>query len=124
MYQTEVSVYAARGLLIESIEPTWLYGTSSEHSVFYQYNFNKARNVFAGMVQTESPYFQPLPEAPAPFEKAVGAISGDILYNYTNKNDLKPLRQSWAIIMRESADISIIGAGLYLWFSGNSQACG
>lgn len=45
------SVYVTRGLLIESVEPTWLYGTSSEHSVFYQYNFHNARNIFAGMIQ-------------------------------------------------------------------------
>jgi len=49
------SVYFARGLLVESVEPTWLYGTSSEHAVFYQYNFHRARNIFAGMIQTESP---------------------------------------------------------------------
>ena len=41
----QVSVYSARGFLIESKGPTWLYGTASEHSVYYQYNFYKARNV-------------------------------------------------------------------------------
>ncbi|ERS99606.1 hypothetical protein HMPREF1624_02966 [Sporothrix schenckii ATCC 58251] len=33
----QVSVYAARGMLIESQGPSWLYGTGSEHSVMYQY---------------------------------------------------------------------------------------
>ncbi|KAL2020075.1 hypothetical protein VTK56DRAFT_8879 [Thermocarpiscus australiensis] len=44
------SVYAARGFLIESTHATWLYGTASEHAVYYQYNFHKARNVFAAMI--------------------------------------------------------------------------
>ncbi|KAL3429201.1 hypothetical protein BDV09DRAFT_200825 [Aspergillus tetrazonus] len=36
---TQVSIYVARGFLIEGTDATWLYGTSSEHSVYYQYNF-------------------------------------------------------------------------------------
>ncbi|GFF51516.1 hypothetical protein IFM51744_07607 [Aspergillus udagawae] len=55
----QLSVYSARGMLIESQKATWLYGTASEHSVFYQYNFNGAQNIFrtatisclAGLVQ-------------------------------------------------------------------------
>lgn len=27
-----------------------LYATASEHSVFYQYNFHSAANIFAGML--------------------------------------------------------------------------
>ncbi|KAH6983653.1 pectate lyase superfamily protein-domain-containing protein [Ilyonectria sp. MPI-CAGE-AT-0026] len=119
----ETSVYAARGLLIESVEPTWLYGTSVEHAVFYQYNFNKARNVFAGMIQTETPYYQPKPKAPAPFKKAVGAISGDPSYNQTDTKNLKGLEEPWALVIRQSAGVAIAGAGLYSWFSCNSQSC-
>jgi hypothetical protein len=54
-----------------------LYGTASEHAVFYQFNFNKAANVFAGLLQTESPYYQPTPPPPAPFKAAVGLFPGD-----------------------------------------------
>ena len=77
----QTSVYVARGLLVESTQPTWLYGTSSEHAVYYQYNFNRARNVFAGMIQTESPYYQPTPKPPSPFTDAVGVMSGDPTYD-------------------------------------------
>ncbi|KAL2176487.1 pectin lyase fold/virulence factor [Thermothelomyces heterothallicus CBS 202.75] len=70
----QMSVYVARGLLVESTDATWLYGTSSEHAVMYQYNFWKARNVFAGMIQTESPYYQPTPKPPAPFADTVVAL--------------------------------------------------
>jgi hypothetical protein len=41
----QVSVYVARGMLIESQGPSWFYGTGSEHSTLYQYQLNKANNV-------------------------------------------------------------------------------
>lgn len=122
--QVETSVYAAHGLLIESVKPTWLYGTSVEHAVFYQSNFNNARNVFAGMIQTETPYYKPKPKAPAPFKKAVGAISGDPSYNQTDSKSIKGLKEPWALVIRQSAGVAIAGAALYSWFSSNSQSCG
>lgn len=117
------SVYVARGFLIESTDPTWLYGTASEHAVFYQYNFHKARNVFAGMIQTESPYFQPTPRPPAPFETAVGVFSGDPDYSCLQSNQLNGCDSSWGVIIRGSADIFVAGAGLYSWFSTYTQDC-
>ena len=69
--QTQIDIYVARGqyschfstllcsvanpatypgILIESREPTWLYGTASEHCVLYQYELFEAENVFMGMV--------------------------------------------------------------------------
>lgn len=119
-HQIQTSIYAARGLLVESTEPTWLYGTSSEHSVFYQYNFNGARNVFAAMIQSESPYFQPKPQAPSPFNDAVGALPGDPDYNQTAGVP----HESWALVMRKSADVLIAGAGLYSWSSSFDEDCG
>lgn len=32
----QISIFAGRGILIESQGPTWLYGTAAEHSVLYQ----------------------------------------------------------------------------------------
>ncbi|KAM0543161.1 hypothetical protein ACHAPJ_012459 [Fusarium lateritium] len=118
-----VSVYAARGLLIESQEPTWLYGTSSEHVSLYQYNFNKARKVFAGMIQSESPYYQGGINAPSPFQGALEVLPGDPIINSTNVEDLQGPVNPWALIMRQSADVLIAGAGLYSFFSFNSQEC-
>ncbi|KAK3896529.1 pectin lyase fold/virulence factor, partial [Staphylotrichum tortipilum] len=71
-----------------------LYGTSSEHAVYYQYNFHKARNVFASMIQTESPYFQPTPPPPAPFTDAVGVLPGDPDYTYTPGDEFSGCDQS------------------------------
>lgn len=39
------------GILIESREgPVWLYGTSSEHAILYQYNIFGAKNIVMAMV--------------------------------------------------------------------------
>ncbi|EER45681.1 LysM domain-containing protein [Histoplasma capsulatum H143] len=118
----QTSIYTARGLLVESTEATWLYGTSSEHALYYQYNFYKAQNVFAGMIQTESPYYQPTPNPPAPFESAVGIFNGDPAYQNCHcgspGNDA-----AWALRIIESSEIYIAGAGLYSWFSTYTQEC-
>lgn len=42
---SQISVYGARGMLIESQGPSWFYGTGSEHSVLYQYQLSNAQNV-------------------------------------------------------------------------------
>ncbi|KAJ4157125.1 hypothetical protein NW754_008767 [Fusarium falciforme] len=115
----QTSIYAARGLLVESTEPIWFYGASSEHSAFYQYNFNGARNIFAAMIQSESPYFQPKLQAPSPFNDAVGALPSDPDYNKT----AGVAQESWALVMRKSADVLIAGAGLYSWSSSFDEDC-
>ncbi|KAK3938612.1 pectate lyase superfamily protein-domain-containing protein [Diplogelasinospora grovesii] len=43
---------SARGLLIESKGPTWLWGTSSENSAVYQYGLSRAENLVAGQLCT------------------------------------------------------------------------
>ena len=43
--KSQVSVYGARGMLIESQSPSWFYGTGSEHAVLYQYQLYNAKNV-------------------------------------------------------------------------------
>jgi hypothetical protein len=35
--------------------------------VIYQYAFNNALDILAGLKETETPYFQPTPNPPAPF---------------------------------------------------------
>lgn len=114
---TQVSVYNARGMLIESQNPVWLYGTASEHSVLYQYQFYHAKNVLAGMIQTESPYYQPVPSLPAPFADAVGAFKGDP--SCIEGGDR--CGSAWALRIVESSDVIISGAGLYSWFDAYVQ---
>ena len=61
---SQINVYNSRGFLCESQGPVWLYGTAMEHSVYYQYNFYGAANVMMGMIQTETPYYQPSTKTP------------------------------------------------------------
>lgn len=115
--------YVARGLLVESVWPTWLYATSSKHAVYYQYNFHKTENIFASIIQTESPYYQPKSSPPVPFDHAVGKLAGDAEHSCKAGDEFSGRDESWAVIMRECANIFAAGAVLYPLFSTYSQDC-
>ncbi|KAL4756197.1 pectin lyase-like protein [Aspergillus foveolatus] len=118
--QDQIDVYVARGVLIESQGPTWLYGTASEHCVFYQYQLSGASNVLLGMVQTESPYYQPVPKAPQPFTP--GIFPNDPTFDSCPRGSTT-CAISWAVRMLDSQTVYLLGAGLYSWFSDYSQDC-
>ncbi|KAK6594091.1 glucan -beta-glucosidase [Botrytis cinerea] len=64
----QLDIYAGRGLYIESTAgQIWLWGTGVEHFTLYQYQFANTKNIFAGFLQTETPYYQPQPLSPTPF---------------------------------------------------------
>lgn len=119
---SQCSVYAGRGLLVESVNPVWLYGTASEHAVMYQYQFVKAKHVYASMIQSETPYYQANPTPPAPVKDSIGVFNGDPDYTCSGTNTLG-CDASWALIVVESNSITIHGAGLYSWFSTYTQEC-
>ncbi|KAI0191651.1 glycoside hydrolase family 55 protein [Astrocystis sublimbata] len=119
----QCNIFVARGFLIESTEATWLYGTASEHAVFYQYNFDKAANIFAGLLQTESAYFQPTPAPPAPFAAVVGQFAGDPDYSCSAGTEFNGCDESWAVMVRGSQNIIVASARIYSWFSSYGQAC-
>lgn len=79
------------------------------------------------MIQTESPYYQPMPCPPEPFEGALGKFSGDPKYHCKEvaaaDQDFSGCDESWGIIMRKSANVFIAAAGIYSWFSTYSQDC-
>jgi len=111
-------------MLIQSKAPVWLYGTASEHSVFYQYNFQNAEHIFATMLQTETPYYQPIPKPPAPFAKNTMVYETDPEYGCSNpKDDFSGCDASWALMMYGCQNIHVVGAGLYSWFSAYGQEC-
>lgn len=127
---TQISLYSARGLLVESKVATWLYGTASEHNIFYQYNFINASNIFTTMIQTESPYFQPKPRPPEPFGESKNfKFPGDPDYTFCNGSvgvagqPDSGCDASWAVIMSGCENIHIAGAGTYSWFNDYTQDC-
>lgn len=119
---TRIDIYTGRGILIESINPTWLYATGFEHAVMYQYMVHGANNLFMGLIQTESPYFQSFPPAPEPFDKSVGLFKGDPSFSKCN-----PSRENscmaWGLMIEESSNVLVYGAGLYSWFQKYNQHC-
>ncbi|KAL5042121.1 hypothetical protein BDW71DRAFT_217250 [Aspergillus fruticulosus] len=117
--QDQIDIYSARGILIES-KQAWLYGTSSEHNALYQYQLSGAENILMAMIQTESPYYQPVPLAPDPF--IPGAFPNDPLFDDCKSNALK-CAVSWAVRIVDSSSVWILGSGLYSFFSDYSQTC-
>lgn len=98
----------------------WLWGGAVEHATLYQYNFNKASNIFAGHIQTESPYYQPTPTAVDVFP--LGVYPSDPDFADCSPTDNRCLF-AWALMIENSTDVLIYGAGLYSWFQSYGQGC-
>ncbi|CAN9447070.1 unnamed protein product [Alternaria alternata] len=123
---TQITIYAGRGLLIESLQGTlWLYGTAVEHHVLYEYQFVDTRNVFMGQIQTETAYYQPNPDALIPFP-TVPALS-DPVFTATpsnGTNSTSPNTASgWGLRILRSNNILGYGVGLYSFFDNYSTDC-
>lgn len=112
--KSQITVFSGRGILSESAGPVWMIGTASEHHTLYQYNLIKARDHYMGLIQTETPYYQPTPMPPAPFS---------IEAKYNDPTFPPGQSSSWAVNIQNSANILIFGAGLYSFFSNYTQAC-
>jgi glucan 1,3-beta-glucosidase len=112
---SQIDIYNGRGVLLESQGPVWMYGTASEHSVLYQYQLQNASNIYMGLIQTESPYYQSNPAAPAPFNLKSGDPSFDGQANGDNK--------AWGLRIVDSSDVLVYGAGIYSFFENYGQDC-
>ncbi|WYZ42188.1 hypothetical protein EsH8_V_001083 [Colletotrichum jinshuiense] len=119
--QIQINVYSARGILIESQGPTWLWGTAAEHSVLYQYQLSGAKQVVMGLIQTEGPYFQSSPKAPAPFENGL-VFKDDPTFADCPANS-QTCAMAWSLRMIDSTNVYVISGGLYTWFQDYSQDC-
>jgi len=113
-YQSQVNIYNARGLLCESQGPVWMYGTAMEHNLYYQYNFNGAKNVFMGAIQTETPYFQP--SSNTPFQPSDPT---DPKFCTDNSH----CKMAYGLVINNSSTIYMYSGGLYSFFDVWSQSC-
>lgn len=67
-YLTNINRSINIGIVIEStVGNFWLVGTAVEHNHLYNYQLVSTKNIFASMLQTETPYYQPTPNAVKPF---------------------------------------------------------
>ncbi|EEH21782.2 hypothetical protein PABG_03998 [Paracoccidioides brasiliensis Pb03] len=115
----QISLYAARGTLIESEGPSWFYGTGSEHTVMYQYQVYGAKDIYLGHIQTETPYYQPVPIAPLPFSSAK-EFPGDPSFE---KCKTTGCSTAWGLRIINSEGITLHSSGLYSFFQEYYQDC-
>jgi hypothetical protein len=119
---SQINIFNGRGVLVESASgPVWMYGTSSEHSVLYNYQIANAANVYMALIQTETPYFQSNPNAITPFTVNSAFSDPDFSKSCGSDTDLCP--KSWGLRVVNSNDIYVYGAGLYSFFDNYSQDC-
>ena len=114
----QINIYTGRGVLLESKGPMWLYGTASEHHQLYEYQVSDAKNIFMGLIQTETPYFQSNPNALVPFSPQARFDDPDFSTCVTDK-----CRKAWGLRVLDSSDVWVYGAGLYSFFEDYQQQC-
>ncbi|KAL6702716.1 hypothetical protein ACN47E_000998 [Coniothyrium glycines] len=118
---TQINIYAGRGLHIESQRGAlWLYGTAVEHHVKYEYQFVDTRNIFMGHIQTETAYYQPNPDATIPFPSNP-ALSDPVFTPSTNSS--VNAASGWGLRIVRSNNILAYGVGLYSFFDNYSTSC-
>ncbi|KAI0266843.1 exo-beta-1,3-glucanase [Gloeopeniophorella convolvens] len=110
---TQITVYSGRGIYSESKGPVWLIGTAGEHHVLYQYSFVNAADHYIGLGQTETPYFQPNPSPPAPFQS--NPTYNDPVFNGEGA--------AWAFSVKNSDGIILFGGGFYNFFQNYATGC-
>ncbi|KAL2361748.1 hypothetical protein RJZ56_005363 [Blastomyces dermatitidis] len=115
----QISIYAARGTLIESEGPSWFYGTGSEHTVLYQYQVYGAKDIYLGHIQTETPYYQPVPIAPLPFYSAK-KFPGDPSFEECRTTGCST---AWGLRIINSEGVTLHSSGLYSFFQEYYQDC-
>ncbi|KZT11300.1 glycoside hydrolase family 55 protein [Laetiporus sulphureus 93-53] len=112
--QSQLTLFSGRGILSESSGPVWMIGTAAEHHVLYQYNLAGASNHYMGLIQTETPYFQPSPSSPSPYTSNSSLSDPDFSSGQT---------AAWALYVQNSTDILVFGAGHYSFFQDYSEDC-
>ncbi|RDW90033.1 exo-beta-1,3-glucanase Exg0 [Aspergillus mulundensis] len=114
----QINIYNGRGILIESQGPVWMYGTAAEHNQLYNYQVSNAKNIFMGLIQTETPYFQANPNSLVPFTPQDSWNDPDFSYCTTDA-----CRKSWGLRVTNSSEVYVYGAGLYSFFENYDQEC-
>ncbi|KAE8385789.1 hypothetical protein ETB97_001033 [Aspergillus alliaceus] len=114
----QINIYNGRGVYVESQGPVWLYGTASEHNQLYNYQVTNAKNVFMGLIQTETPYYQANPNALTPFTPQTKWNDPDFSYCKTDG-----CRKAWGLRVMNTSDLYVYGAGLYSFFENYGQTC-
>jgi glucan 1,3-beta-glucosidase len=95
-----------------------MYGTAAEHNQLYNYQVTNAENVFMGLIQTETPYYQANPNSLVPFTPQESWNDPDFASCTTDA-----CRKAWGLRVTNSSNIYVYGAGLYSFFENYEQTC-
>jgi glucan 1,3-beta-glucosidase len=117
-------ISTGRGALIEATKGTWLVGTAFEHNTLYQYNLYGAENVYIGMQQCETPYWQGAGSsvlAPEPW--SVNTWIADPDYANCASGDAN-CRMAWFSLVQGGSDLHIYGSGFWSFFNNNGNCLG
>ncbi|KAL4787440.1 pectate lyase superfamily protein-domain-containing protein [Aspergillus varians] len=114
----QINIYNGRGILVESKGPVWMYGTAAEHNQLYNYQISNAENIFMGLIQTETPYYQANPNALVPFTPQTKWNDPDFATCTTDA-----CKKAWGLRVTNSTNVYVYGAGLYSFFENYGQTC-
>lgn len=117
------NIATGRGALVEATKATWLTGTAFEHNTLYNYNLHNAQNVYAGMQQSETAYWQgvgAIQLAPAPWTAL--ARYGDPDFSWCAGND-QSCRMGLAQNIDGGRNLYLYGAAFWTFFHGETTAC-
>lgn len=117
------NIGTGRGMLIEATSATWLIGTGFEHHTLYQYNFERARNVFSALQQSESPYWQGPGNLYAPAPWADHRIPSDPDFSHCAPDDAT-CRMALFERISGSSDLFLYGGCNWVFFNDNGDCNG
>ncbi|KAH7317231.1 pectate lyase superfamily protein-domain-containing protein [Rhexocercosporidium sp. MPI-PUGE-AT-0058] len=119
---TQITIYTGRGLYCAStVGAIWMVGTSVEHHDLYQYQFANTKNIYAGQIQTETAYWQPVPKAGVATPVVPGWNDPDFTTSCASVGG--NCAAGWGVRVLASQSVLVYGAGLYSFFSNYSAAC-
>ncbi|KXT10523.1 hypothetical protein AC579_2363 [Pseudocercospora musae] len=118
--QSQIDIYNGRGILIESEGPMWFYGSGSEHSMLYNYQFAGASNIYFSIMQSETAYMQTNPNALASFTAQPGPPWNDPTFDDCF---LGNCIKTQAVRVFNSTYLYLYGLGLYSFFQNYDSAC-
>ncbi|KAH8805219.1 glycoside hydrolase family 55 protein [Xylogone sp. PMI_703] len=116
----QVTVYSGRGLYVESPGPVWLFCLSVEHHSLYQYQLVEANDIFIGFAQSETPYYQPNPNATIPFPR-VGWLNDP---GFSDADQCTGnCADAWGLRVVDSSSFLYYTGGHFSYFDNYSTSC-
>jgi glucan 1,3-beta-glucosidase len=88
----------------------------------YQYEFSNTQNIFMGFIQTETPYYQPHPNA-AQFQSSSNIPTDPDFTSFCADRTNGTCNDAWALRILDTTNILCYGAGLYSFFNDHSTTC-